>query len=114
MPRLYDKPAFAGEEIVILNQLLPHKTSERLLPAAVQHVVSRVKAARDVRNLAAPGRVAAGCEEEEFLVVELVGPIEPLVFRRADVLQASEDILVDEGIRKQNSDDLESVWHKAK
>ncbi len=52
--------------------------------------------------------------KEEFLVVELVGPTEPLVFRRAEVLQVTEDILADEGIRKQYSDDLENVWHKGK
>ncbi len=52
--------------------------------------------------------------KEEFLVVELVGPTEPLVFRRAEVLQVTEDILADEGIRKQYSDDLENVWRKAK
>ena len=44
----------------------------------------------------------------------MTGPIEPLVFRRAEVLQATEDILADEGIRKQYSDDLENVWHKGK
>ena len=30
---------------------------------------------------------------------------------REEVLKATEDILSDEGIRKQYSDDLEGVWH---
>ena len=50
----------------------------------------------------------------EFVVIELEGPIEPLVFRRTEMVQATEDILADEGIRKQYSDDLENVWHKKK
>jgi hypothetical protein len=33
---------------------------------------------------------------------------------RGNFLQATEEILADEGIRKQYSDDLEDVWHKGK
>ena len=111
MPRLYDKPAFGGEEIVLLTQLLPHKTSKGYAPPPFS-VVSRVNGTK-VRNLAHLVELLRDAKEE-FLVVELVGPVEPLVFRRADVLEASEEILSDEGIRKQYSDDLEGVWHKAK
>ena len=111
LPRLLDQSSFAGEEIVALTHLLPHKTSKGYsLPAF--SAVSRVNGTQ-VRNLAHLVellRDAAG----EFLVVELTGPTEPLVFRRAEVLQATEEILADEGIRKQYSDDLENVWHKGK
>jgi hypothetical protein len=37
-----------------------------------------------------------------------------LVFRREEVLKASEDILSDEGVRKPYSDDLEDVLHPKK
>ena len=111
MPRLLDQPAFAGEEIVALTHLLPHKTSKGYSPPAFS-VVSRVNGTK-VRNLAHLVELLRDATGE-FLVVELVGPVEPLVFRRAELLQATEDILADEGIRKQYSDDLENVWHKAK
>jgi hypothetical protein len=111
VPRLLDQPAFAGEEIVVLTHLLPHKTSKGYSPPGFG-AVSRINGTK-VRNLAHLVELFRDAKGE-FLVVELTGPTEPLVFRRADVLAATDDILSDEGIRKQYSDDLESVWHKAK
>ena len=111
VPRLLDQPAFAGEEIVTLTHLLPHKTSKGYTPPAFS-AVSRVNGTQ-VRNLAHLVELLRDAQGE-FLVVELVGPTEPLVFRRAEALQTTEEILADEGIRKQYSDDLENVWHKTK
>ena len=110
VPRLLDQPAFAGEEIVILTHLLPHKTSKGYSPPGFSPV-GRVNGTK-VRNLAHLVELLRDAKGD-FLVVELLGPIEPLVFRRAEVQQATEEILADEGIRKQYSDDLEGVWHKA-
>ena len=109
VPRLFDQPAFAGEEIVSLTHLIPHKTSKGYSPPAFS-TVSRVNGAQ-VRNLAHLVELLRDATGE-FLVVEMAGLTEPLVFRRAEVLRATEDILADEGIRKQYSDDLENVWHK--
>ncbi len=111
VPRLLDQPSFPGEEIVSLTTLLPHKTSKGYSPPAYSTVscVNGVKV-RNLAHLVELLRDATG----EFLVVELAGLVEPLVFRRAEVLQATEEILADEGIRKQYSDDLEEVWHKGK
>ncbi|MGO9114121.1 MAG: PDZ domain-containing protein [Thermoguttaceae bacterium] len=111
VPRLLDQPCFAGEEIVTLTHLLPHKTSKGYSPPSFS-AVSRINGAK-VRNLAHLVELLRDATGE-FLVVELTGPIEPLVFRRAEVLQATEEILADEGIRKQYSDDLENVWRKPK
>ena len=111
VPRLLDQPSFAGEEIVSLTHLLPHKTSKGYSPAAFS-TVSRINGTK-VRNLAHLVELLRDATGE-FLVVELAGLAEPLVFRRAEVLQATEEILADEGIRKQFSDDLENVWHKGK
>ena len=85
----------------------PKATRRR--PSASSASVNGTKV-RNLAHLVELLRDATG----EFLVVELTGPIEPLVFRRAEVLQATEEILADEGIRKQYSDDLENVWHKGK
>ena len=111
VPRLLDQPSFAGEEIVALTHLLPHKTSKGYSPPPFC-TVSRVNGTK-VRNLAHLVELLRDATGE-FLVVEPVGPIEPLVFRRAEVLQAGEEIMADEGIRKQFSNDLENVWHKGK
>jgi len=109
--RLLDQPDFAGEEIVVLPHLLPHKTSKGYLPPAFA-AVSRINGTK-VRNLAHLVELLRDATGE-FVVVELAGPIEPLVFRRAELAAANDDILADEGIRKQYSDDLENVWHKTK
>ena len=94
-----------------LTHLIPHKTSKGYSPPAFSTVTSiNGTQVRNLAHLVELLRDATG----EFLVVEMAGPIEPLVFRRAEVLQATEDILADEGIRKQYSDDLENVWHKGK
>jgi hypothetical protein len=111
VPRLLDKPSFAGEEIVSLTHLLPHKTSKGYSPPAFS-TISRINGTK-VRNLAHVVELLRDATGE-FLVVEMAGLTEPLVFRRAEALQATEEILADEGIRKQYSDDLENVWHKAK
>ena len=42
-----------------------------------------------------------------FLTVDLAGSSPPVVFRRQEILDATDEILSDEGVRKQYSDDLE-------
>ena len=50
----------------------------------------------------------------EFLTIDLAGDSEPLVFRIAEMADATEEILADEGIRKQYSEEFEKVWHPKK
>jgi S1-C subfamily serine protease len=110
--RVVDHPAFEGEEIVTLGMgLLPHKTSKgyELPPFSI---VSRINGVA-VRNLAHVVEIIRDAKEE-FLTVEIAGENVLLVFRRAEILAATDDILSDEGIRKQYSDDLEAVWHAKK
>jgi PDZ domain len=108
-PRLLKAPAFSGEEIVALTTLLRHTTSKGYSPPPVS-VVAKVDGTK-VRNLAHLVELLRDAKGE-FVTVECVGPVEPLVFRRAEVVAATEEILSDESIRKQYSDDLEAVWHK--
>ena len=66
VPRLLDQPSFAGEEIVGLTHLLPHKTSKGYSPAAFS-TVSRINGTRSATGaLVELLRDATG----EFLVVE--------------------------------------------
>jgi S1-C subfamily serine protease len=110
--RVMSHPAFEGEEIVTLGYgLLPHKTSKGYSPPAFS-VVSQLNGTpvRNMRHLVTLLRDA----KSEFLTIELAGTSPPLVFRREEVLKATDDILSDEGVRKQYSDDLQDVWHPKK
>jgi S1-C subfamily serine protease len=112
LARAMDHPAFAGEEIVTLGfGLLPHKTSKgyRLPPfSIVTHLNGKA-----VRNLAHVVELLRD-SKDEFLTLDLAGTSPPVVFRRQEVLDATDEILADEGVRKQCSDDLESVWRRKK
>ncbi len=110
--RVMDHPAFEGEEVVTLGySLLPHRISKgyEVPPFSV---VARVNGIA-VRNLAHLVEIIRDAKQE-FLTIEVAGEGILLVFRREETLKATEDVLADEGIRKQCSDDLERVWHPAK
>jgi S1-C subfamily serine protease len=112
LARNMDHPACPGEEIVTLGYgLLPHKTAKgyALSPFSV---LSRLNGT-PVRNLAHLVELLRDAKSE-FLTIDVAGEGTPLVFRRQEVLQATEEILADEGVRKQYSDDLERVWHPKK
>jgi hypothetical protein len=112
LARDMDHPAFQGEEIVTLGYgLLPHKTAKGYSLAPFS-VLSRVNDT-PVRNLAHLVELLRDAKGE-FLTIDVAGDSSPLVFRREEVLKATEDILADEGVRKQYSDDLEQVWHPKK
>jgi S1-C subfamily serine protease len=105
-------PEFPGQEIVTLGYgLLPHRTSKGYSPSPFT-VVTHVNgtAVKNLRHLVELLRDA----KDEFITVDLAGASPPLVFRRDEILKATDDILSDEGIRKQYSDDLEDVWHQKK
>jgi S1-C subfamily serine protease len=110
--RVMSHPAFEGEEIVTLGYgLLPHKTSKGYSPPPFS-VVTHVNGTpvRNMRHLVELLRDAKG----EFLTIDLAGSSPPMVFRREEVLKATDDILSDEGVRKQYSDDFGDVWHPKK
>jgi S1-C subfamily serine protease len=112
LPRLMAHPAFAGEEVVHLGAaLLPHRTSKGYTPPPFA-VVERVNGTPP-RNLVHAVELLRDAQGE-FLTIDLAGGTAPLVFRRDEMPKATEEILSDEGIRKQYSDDLENVWHRAK
>jgi hypothetical protein len=51
--------------------------------------------------------------KDEFLELQFAEvEVETLVFRRQEMFDATEDILTDNGVRKQYSDDLQAVWKK--
>jgi len=108
--RMLDQRKFDGEELVTLGAgLLPHRVTRGYGQqpfAVVSHVNGT--AVRNLSHLVELLRDAKG----EFITFELAGRYETLVFRRDELAKATEEVLSDEGIRKQYSDDLEGVWRK--
>jgi len=108
--RMLDQRKFDGEELVTLGAgLLPHRITRGYGPqpfAVVSHVNGT--AVRNLTHLVELLRDAKG----EFITFELAGRYETLVFSRDELMKATEEVLADEGIRKQYSDDLEAVWRR--
>jgi S1-C subfamily serine protease len=107
-----DRPAFQGEEVVVLLDMFPHRTTKGY-EKPNYYAVAQVNGTpiRNLRHLAetlrdtADVRVAISFVEKETPV---------LVFDRREILDASDDILSENGIRKICSDDLKGVWEGKK
>ncbi|HUY89783.1 MAG TPA: trypsin-like peptidase domain-containing protein [Pirellulales bacterium] len=108
--RLTDRPAFEGEEVVIVpSPMFPHALVKGY-SAPTFSVLSRVNGI-PVRNLKHLVELLK-YNTAEYLEFRFPGA-ETLVFRREEMNAATEAILTDNSIRKQCSEDLEAVW-KAK
>ena len=102
--------AFAGEEFVMICTMLPHKTSKGYGSPAGR-VVATINGVpiRNLRHLVETLRDSTA----QFMEFEVAGRYgETLVFDRQEVLDSMEDILADNGIRQQSSDDLRGAWQK--
>jgi S1-C subfamily serine protease len=104
-----DKPAFVGENLVVVTSpFFPHKLS-RGYEEAIAGVVKSVNNIR-VRNLAHLVEILRDCKDE-FVVFEFdTRDREKLVFPRAEMAAATDEILSDNGIRTQGSPDTLAVW----
>ncbi len=65
-----------------------------------------------VRNLKHLVELIRDCKDEFLTISFYDRSAEILVFNRAEYIESTEDILTDNNIRKQFSDDLETVWRK--
>ncbi len=112
-PLLYrqqDDPAFEGEELVVMaNRMFSHRMIKGYANTPFG-VVSHVNG-QAVKNLRHFVELLRDCEDE-FIVFEFAGEEETLVFRRQELADSTEEILVDEGIRYQYSKDLADVWEQ--
>jgi len=114
LSRAADKPAFPGEELVVVpSPFFPHKVSSGYADPYYQ-VVKEINGIR-VKNLAHLVEILRD-SKEEFIRIEFDNRFgETLVFPRADMLAATDEILTDNGIRTQGSPDALAVWNaKAK
>ncbi len=100
------KPQFPGEEIVLLR-LLPHRLTKGYDTVPFGNV-AKINGT-DVKNLQHTVEIIRDCTDE-FLTLEMGGNFETIVFNRQELIDSTEDVLSDEGIRYQYSDDLKDVW----
>jgi len=110
--RRSDRPAFPEEELVFVSSpFLPHKLSKGY-GAPVLKVVEAINGT-PVRNLAHLVTLQRD-SKDEFIVIDFAThSAETMVFPRAGMLAATEEILTDNGIREQGSPDMMKIW-KAK
>lgn len=108
--RQADYATFEGEELVLIGSpLLPHPIMKGYDPSLFG-VVAAVNG-DPVRNLTHLVKTLATLEDE-FVVFTFGGLVaETLVFRRAEIEAATEEILNDNGIRNLASDDLLDLWN---
>ncbi|MSU66751.1 MAG: serine protease [Opitutus sp.] len=105
-----DRPAFPGEALVVVSSpFFPHKLS-RGYSNAITRVVEKVNgiAIKNLEHLVATLREA----KDEFVVFEFAGrKLETPVFPRKEMVAATEEILMDNGVRAQGSPDTLAIWN---
>jgi S1-C subfamily serine protease len=109
--RFGDKPAFEGERLVVISSpFFPHKLAKGYSDPSFQVVktINRVP----IKNLEHLVEVLRDSTEEFINVDFNIRGGEGLVFPRADMLAATDDILTDNGVRSQGSTDTMTIWNK--
>ncbi|RXK54935.1 serine protease [Oleiharenicola lentus] len=106
-----EKPSFPGEELVLVAApSFPHKLVKGY-DNAVSRAVRTVNGV-PIRNLRHLVEVVRD-NRDEFLVFEFFGMGETMIFPRKEMIDSTEDILSDNGVRDQATPELLEVW-KAK
>lgn len=108
-----DKPAFEGEQLVIVPApFFPHKLSKGYSNQTMR-VVEAVNGVR-IKNLLHLVQVIRD-SKDEFIVISLAGHGgETPIFPRAEMIAATEEILTDNGVRALGSPDVLAVWEASK
>ncbi len=108
--RLSDQPAFPGEGLVVISSpFFPHKLDEGYGNPQSQ-VVKAVNGipVKNLNHLVEILRDAKG----EFITVECATRFsETMIFPRAQMLAATDEILTDNGVRSQGSPDTLAIWN---
>jgi S1-C subfamily serine protease len=107
LKRLNDFPEEPSEQLVLIGtRLFPHPITKGYdnRPLAVIDKVNGI----EIENLKHLAGVLQD-NDKEFLKIEMADKSEALVFRSNEIKEATEEILVDEGIRYQSSEDLRDI-----
>ena len=98
--------------VVVSSPFFPHRLSKGY-DNPISRVVSKVNGIT-IKNLTHLVTVLRDAKDE-FIVIEFAGRgIESLVLPRKDVLDDTEDILGDNGVRSQGSPDVMQIWNEKK
>ena len=108
--RMSDQPAFPGERLVVISSpFFPHKLAQGYSSPRAD-VVKTVNGI-PVKNLNHLVEVLRDTTNE-FITVECFNRYgETMVFPRAQMLAATDEILTDNGVRSQGSPDTLAVWN---
>ena len=111
--RMGDKESFPGERLVVVSSpFFPHKLAKGY-SSPFGEVVKTVNGTA-IKNLDDLVTVLRDCKDE-FVTIEFDGRGgETLVFPRADMVAATDDILTDNGVRSQGSPDTLKIWNAKK
>lgn len=108
--QLYVPPENAGQQLVVVTApMFPNPITQGYenRPLSVIAAVNGVA----VKNLRHLGELLRD-NKDEFIRIEMADRSNSLVFRAAELNQATEDVLADEGIRYQTSPALRDIWEK--
>ncbi len=109
LTRRFDHPKFEGEQLVVVANWLPHRVTLGY-SSPVAQVLKQVNGV-EIRNLQHLVETLRDLKDE-FVVLTLADQrVETLVFKRAQLEEASEDILLNNGIPRQGSRELLKVWN---
>jgi hypothetical protein len=108
--RMSDPPAFPGEGLVVISSpFFPHKLAQGYSSPRAE-VVKTVNGI-PVKNLNHLVEILRDAKNE-FITVECYNRYgETMVFPRAQMLAATDEILTDNGVRSQGSPDTLAVWN---
>ncbi len=109
--RIGDRPQFPGERLVVVaGPFFPHKLSQGYSNPMTE-VVKTINNI-PIKNLAHLVAVLRDCHDK-YVTVEFASRYsEILVFPRAEMVAATDDILTDNGVRAQGSADMLEIWNK--
>lgn len=111
--RIADQPAFPGEQLVVISSpFFPHKLAQGYSNPWSQ-VVKKINGI-PVKNLAHLVEILRDTRDK-FITVECNTRYgETMVFPRAQMLAATDDILTDNDVRSQGSPDMLAIWNAKK
>ena len=108
-----DKPAFDGEELVVISSpFFPHKLSKGYSNPA-SDVVSTINGT-PIKNLRHCVQVLRDCRDDYICIHCAERAFESLVFPRKEMLAATDEILNDNGVRSQATPAELAVWNGKK
>jgi hypothetical protein len=111
--QLQTPPKNPDDELVVVPAV---PFSHRIMKGYKTPILSTVHSINgiEVRNLKHLVEIFRDCKDEYIEIDFVDRGVERLVFQRKELMNSTEDILTDNNIRKQYSDDLAEVWNGGK